>query len=104
MYNIYYSPEKFGLTTVGEIELSDGCYQFDTIVLFRNAAGDLLYAHDSGCSCPCPFESHGVDDLTPCTLVEFQVYVESQYSHTYSEIDRVKGELVDLIIRVQASP
>lgn len=62
--NVYYDPEKFGLTTVAAIDYSDGCYQFDYLVVWKNEAGDLLYAEDAGCSCPCPFEDIGVQELT----------------------------------------
>jgi hypothetical protein len=62
--NIYYSPEKFGLTIFGSLE-KGGAYEFDTFVVFANADGDLFYATDSGCSCPTPFEDTGVGDLSP---------------------------------------
>lgn len=62
--NIYYSPEKYGLQTIGEIELG-GSYDFDTHVFFVNSQGKVFYAHDSGCSCPTPFDDFGIDNLTP---------------------------------------
>lgn len=52
--NIYYNPEKFGLTVVGEAEAGGG-YEFDTFVVWRTEAGDYLWAEDAGCSCPTPF-------------------------------------------------
>lgn len=62
--NIYYDPKKFGLEPVLEIEYSDRCYQYDTRVVWRRIRdGALLTAHDSGCSCPIPFEQIGLDDL-----------------------------------------
>jgi hypothetical protein len=65
MANIYYDPDKFGLTPVGEIDWSSGSYEFDyTVVWKRDLDGRFVYAEDSGCSCPVPFESTGVDDLT----------------------------------------
>lgn len=63
--NIYYNPEKFGLTMIGEIDWSDGSYQFDlTVVWKRDSDGKFVYAEDSGCSCPSPFGDTGVQDLT----------------------------------------
>lgn len=59
MYNVYYNPESFGLTQVGEIEKSDGCYQFDLIVVWKQARGKYWIGQDSGCSCPSPFENIG---------------------------------------------
>lgn len=35
--NIYYDPEKFGLTTVGEIDWSTGSYEFDLTVVKAEA-------------------------------------------------------------------
>jgi len=55
-YNIYYSPEKFGLTVVDEDERG-GSYEFDTIVLWQHEDGTYYWAEDNGCSCPTPFES-----------------------------------------------
>jgi len=62
--NVYYNPEKFGLTPVFTMDFSDGCYQFDYLVVWKNADGDLFYAEDSGCSCPSPFEDMGMPELT----------------------------------------
>jgi hypothetical protein len=63
--NIYYSPEKLGLSTVAEIDWSDGCYQFDLRVVWKHDASGVLYtARDSGCSCPSPFEDYnGIESL-----------------------------------------
>lgn len=56
--NPYYSPEKFGLTTVGEIEWEEPCYSFDTTVVLKDSNDVLYWASDQGCSCPMPFEDH----------------------------------------------
>ena len=74
MSEIYSSPEKYGLRTIGEVEWSDGCYQFDLTVIWQDTTtGVVYYADDSGCSCPSPFEDTGRDDLTvidrPQTLI-----------------------------------
>lgn len=62
--NIYVTPENAGLTPIGEIDWSDGCYAFDyTVVWQRTFDGRFVYAEDSGCSCPSPFEDTGVEDL-----------------------------------------
>lgn len=71
MSDVYYSPGKYNLETVGEIEWEDEPYQFDlTVVWRRKDDGQLLYASDSGCSCPTPFEDHGIGDLTEATAHE----------------------------------
>jgi hypothetical protein len=56
--NPYYNPEKYGLEVVGDIEWSDAFYQFDmTVVWFHPESKKYYIAHDSGCSCPSPFEA-----------------------------------------------
>ncbi|MGW1739985.1 DUF7574 domain-containing protein [Nocardia sp. NPDC001965] len=65
MNDPYYTPEKYGLRIVGDVDFSSGCYEFDLTVVWQDVAtGDLYYADDAGCSCPSPFEAHGRDDLT----------------------------------------
>ena len=79
MSNLYYTPQHFALTTVGEIEWGDGCYSFDlTVVWRRNIDGKLVYADDSGCSCPSPFEDHGVEDLKLCTADELLAHLNKR--------------------------
>lgn len=98
--NIYYDPQKFGLTPVGTVELGGG-YEFDTYALWRNIEGALVWAHDSGCSCPTPFEDLGVDDLLTGTAADFQSWVEESIAaEGWHEGDAHKGQLVDLLIRV----
>jgi hypothetical protein len=71
MPNVYYDPEKFDLTVVGDIEMYEPDYSFDTLVVWRHTKTDELYwARDSGCSCPTPFEDfRGLADLTKITSV-----------------------------------
>lgn len=73
MSNVYYNPEDFGLTTIGEVEYSSGCYEFDLIVLWKRSDGVFVTARDSGCSCPSPFEDHNLTTLEPVhTLAELR--------------------------------
>ncbi|WP_329168319.1 hypothetical protein OG709_29940 [Streptomyces sp. NBC_01267] len=62
--DVYCSPEKFGLTSVGELS-ADLYYEFSVLAVWQRAEdGVLFWATDSGCSCPSPFENHGsVNDL-----------------------------------------
>lgn len=58
MANIYYDPQKFDLRIVGEVDWSDGSYQFDLFVVWqRESDGAFFWGRDSGCSCPSPFET-----------------------------------------------
>lgn len=66
MTNIYYSPEKYGLRTIGEVEWRDYSYEFDLTVVWQDInTGHLFTADDAGCSCPSPFDDIGLNDLTP---------------------------------------
>ena len=48
MPNVYYNPEKFDLVPVGEIEMYEPNYSFDTIVVWRHTpTGDLYWARDA---------------------------------------------------------
>lgn len=55
--DIYYNPEEFGVETIGELELAEGSYSFDTLLVQRDLLTGKFYVNfDSGCSCPSPFE------------------------------------------------
>lgn len=108
MSNAYYDPQKFGLTIVGEVEFSSGSYEFDTSVVWRDQAGALYYADDSGCSCPTPFEGIGLDDLEKAERLQdlidyFQKRKDESYRYDPSseyaaddvaQIDAAIGELI----------
>jgi hypothetical protein len=102
--NIYYSPEKFGFATVGEIDWSSGYYEFNiTLVLRRISDGQLFYANDRGCSCPSPFETHKLEDLVPCTSQEFQAHLESCLpgEQTYdADYGNRPAKVADIMFRV----
>lgn len=80
--DVYYQPEKFGLTPVAEIEYSSGMYEFDTRVVWRHSSGLLFTARDSGCSCPSPFE-----DFTSLEQVDLFDYgeIEAEVAREVSE-------------------
>jgi hypothetical protein len=66
MNNPYYNPTEMGLEIVCELS-EDLSYEFNQLVLWKEISTNVLYwAHDSGCSCPTPFEDYAnVKDLTP---------------------------------------
>lgn len=62
--SIYYNPKDASLEIVGSVEREPN-YDFDMLVVWKNAKGELFYGKDSGCSCPSPFEDfHSEADLT----------------------------------------
>lgn len=85
MNDIYGSPEKYGLETIGEIDWSSGSYEFDlTVVWRRTFDGAFVYGEDAGCSCPSPFESTGVDELIRITsLGEFRTHLAGRQHGSY---------------------
>lgn len=70
-YNPYYNPEKCGLEII-KVEGGYHDYEYDTEVWFRDVESNAIYyAHDSGCSCPIPFENFkSLNDMTKLTLIE----------------------------------
>lgn len=63
MSNIYYSPEKFGLEVVADIDKSSGSYEFDTFAIWKDKAGLYYWDNDAGCSCPSPFEDSDLSNV-----------------------------------------
>jgi hypothetical protein len=47
MSNVYYDPHKCGLEIIGKLD-EDLSYEFNMLVVWRNAAGELYYSADSG--------------------------------------------------------
>ena len=74
-------PEHFGLEHVATVEESLG-WEFDRFLMLRDRTGEYLWASDSGCSCPVPFEDIGVNDMARGSaqdcLNDLKVWAESQ--------------------------
>lgn len=67
--SVYYSPEKFDLSPVAKLERYDASYEFDMIAVWKHKDGRVLWATDSGCSCPSPFEDyHSIEQLRDAKL------------------------------------
>jgi len=55
-YNPYYSTDELSLKLISfEQDLG---YEFDILCFWATADGKIYTAHDSGCSCPTPFEDY----------------------------------------------
>jgi hypothetical protein len=49
-----------------EWELVGASYEFDMVKIIKNdETGQYLWAHDSGCSCPVPWEDTRIEDFQP---------------------------------------
>lgn len=102
--DVYYNPEKFGLTIVETFDFSDGYYQFDYLAVWKDEAGNLFYAEDSGCSCPSPFESMGLPDLTRVQSAdEIVSRLEYRAKEMWqgSETARIAAEIADFKSKVK---
>lgn len=88
--NPYYNPENLGLTKIAEYEISEPSWSFDTIiVLHEEETGHIYAAHDSGCSCPTPFEDHKFpEDFTRITNVAELESVTESHSWRDTIFDR----------------
>lgn len=84
MSNLYYNPEDFDLELVTEHELDDEAYQFNVVAVWRNkSTGQLLWATDSGCSCPSPFEDYSeLAQLEPLNVKQAEGLVRSCANRT----------------------
>lgn len=55
MINPYYNPDLVGLELLS-FDDPNAYYDYDTLCFFADKEGKVYMAHDSGCSCPTPFE------------------------------------------------
>ena len=92
------------LKYIGAIELLQESYSFDQIRFWvRKETGQILYAEDSGCSCPIPFGDTRVKDLLelpsayPETILErepnvyiFRVPMAERRKALRSVVDRAR--------------
>src|SRR5690242_7877071 len=96
----YYEPESYGLTIVAQIDTSES-YSFDMVVVWRDHYGRLWGAHDSGCSCPTPFESVKYpSDMSPIRAVGDLAPLLNQISE-YS--GPRAGDVLDFAAKVKAA-
>lgn len=69
------------LEFVDDIELTGESYSFDLIRFWvRKDTGQILYATDSGCSCPSPFEDTEVRELSEVELSGVELAVTSRWA------------------------
>lgn len=96
MNDVYYSPEKFGLTTVGQIDWEEPDYSFNMTVVWKDKDGKLYWASDSGCSCPSPFEDyHSIDQLETGSFFDLARYLEE------NPTEYGKAQVIDVLARLR---
>lgn len=101
---IYYSPEQYGLETIGSVEWDDEPYSFNMTAVWQDSDGLLYWADDQGCSCPSPFEGMTIADLNTGTKYDLALYLDSRRedraSYGYSNLDNADAEIVELLSRI----
>lgn len=74
---------------VGDLNTSGLSWEFDDLRVYRrHEDGKYFYATDSGCSCPCPFESTDISDLLPYSEHEIREWARdhgADASHILNE-------------------
>lgn len=73
------------LAFIADIDLAEPDYSFELLRIYvRRSDGMLLWATDSGCSCPSPFEDVTVSELRESTLATFTDTFLRDYEPGYS--------------------
>lgn len=97
------------LEEVVNIDWSDGCYQFDiTLAYYQPSTGKFVWADDSGCSCPSPFEDYTtLDQFETGTVWQLRNHLYERlqgqldlFTATFRE-EHVKGEYLSALEKLQ---
>lgn len=83
MENVYYNPERFDLTLIGEIEPPDLSYEFAIMAFWKHKDGKVYAGYDSGCSCPSPFEETAFEYLEVVSSLEAAKRMIDGYDSSY---------------------
>ena len=93
-----------GLEWFGEVSLSEPCYDFDLIGVWRDPAdGSWWWADDRGCSCPTPFEGITRQDLTHGSAHDLAAAIQNALDdpNAYRTVsDGIRAASVEFIGRV----
>ena len=104
--DVYYNPQNFGLTVMGDVNWEYEDYSFDFTAVWKHENGSFYMGRDSGCSCPSPFEY--VDSLDKLNgplsvwevITELNSTVESEFgdpeyinAENYASVIAQVGEL-----------
>lgn len=99
----YNDPGDLGLELVGEVDYSDGDYNFDLVAVWRDPkTGDWFYAEDSGCSCPSPFEDYTTrESLMKATPHEIATRLQERATASSYVTADAPAELIERIMRLR---
>jgi len=101
--DVYYQPEAFGLTVLGELNDPQACYSFDDLVVWLHEDGTVYWASDSGCSCPSPFEwATKLADLETVTAESWSEFAQAVAEHCVNEPDSQAADRTQLLAKVSS--
>ena len=94
--------EKF-LTFIGEVQVDEQEWNFHLVAFWiRKSDGQVLWAEDSGCSCPSPFEDTLVSDLRETSLLGVTDIIlgaagEYSYARPRAELVRDARQVIEAL-------
>jgi len=92
MSNPHYNPEEFGLTVVAEIEYSSGSYEFDTRIVWKDAAGKLLRLGTLAAHARRRFEEYRTLESLDTFNMDSESRGDEQLKLSYSHITPVQAK------------
>ena len=103
-HNVYYNPASWGMEIFAELDNPNLSYEYETLIVLKHVeSGKFYWAHDSGCSCPTPFEDYGkLEDLTALTQQTFADF-ESEVKDFGYEPELMVAEKQDIVRKVKAA-
>jgi hypothetical protein len=101
-HNVYYNPASWGMEIFAELDNPNLSYEYETLIVLKHVeSGKFYWAHDSGCSCPTPFEDYNkIEDLSVLNRQTFGEF-EHEVKHFGYGDDAFPAEKQDLVRRVQ---
>jgi len=102
--NLYFHPEKSGMTVVSSIDWSTENYEFDlTVVWFKD--GTYMYGEDAGCSCPEEFGDHVLESLIPIRTKQdkarFKEHLHSRSRNAAYDSSVYAERIVGMLSRIE---
>lgn len=97
MTTVYYSPEDYGLQTVGNLDEDGLDYEFHILAIWKDEEGRIYWAEDSGCSCPSPFEDfhyNGPDDHNLETDITLLMEALDEFPAHERDKEQIRGYLM----------
>lgn len=108
--DLYNNPEHFGLKFVGSLQWGEPEWDFNITAVLHDGEDRFYVIHDSGCSCPIPFEDFtSLEKVQPMTKWEaiadltdsMKDFVKDNY-RPESEKNQATADITDICGRIAA--